>query len=64
MPLFGQDHREQTGNYWVERGGNRISKGPRDRIQTWVSASAAALYVGALTIKLLAQTRFSFLILK
>ncbi len=52
------DSREQTGNHWVEREGNRIGEGPQDRIWTRVSTSAVVLCVGALTTRLLALTSF------
>lgn len=36
------------------RDGSRIGKGPRDGNQTWVAVTTTALYVGTLTMRLLA----------
>ncbi len=40
----------------MEKGGGGIGKGPRDGNRTRVAVSAVALYVSALTTRLLAPT--------
>lgn len=54
---------ETTGNHWEERG-NGTDKGPRDGIRTRVAVSTVALYVDALTTKLLAPTHLLLFYLK
>ncbi len=44
-----------TRKHWDERGSG-IGKGPRDGNRTWVAVSAVALYVKALTTRLLAPS--------
>ncbi len=57
MPLIGQDSgRGDRKALCEEREG--IGKGPRAGIRTRVAVSAVALYVGALTARLLAPTKF------
>ncbi len=56
LPLSGQDSRELTGKHCVEREGDRISKGLQDGNRTLV---AVALYVGAVTTRLLVPTGIS-----